>query len=75
LIRNICKLCGRADIQRRAIIISLTAGTLLNCINQLPDLMDGEPLNVGKMLLTYLVPYSVSMYSSVMAVSSTKSLS
>ena len=49
------------------------AGTLLNCINQLPDLMDGEPLNVGKMMLTYLVPYSVSLYSSIMTVIGTKS--
>ncbi len=58
----------RPDIQKRAIIISLTAGTVLNCINQLPDMMGGEALQVGKLLLTYFVPYSVSLYSSSAAV-------
>jgi len=55
----------RRDVQRRALIISLIAGTLLNCINQIPELMAGEPINIVKFLLTYLVPYSVSAYSSV----------
>lgn len=58
---------NRTDFHRRALIISLVAGTMLNCINQIPDLMAGESLNIWKLLLTYLVPYTVSMYSSVMA--------
>ncbi|MBX2883527.1 MAG: hypothetical protein KTR32_26470 [Granulosicoccus sp.] len=57
----------RWDFHRRALIISLVAGTILNCINQIPDLMAGESLSIGKLVLTYLVPYTVSMYSSVMA--------
>ncbi len=57
----------RGDFHRRAIIISLVAGTILNCINQIPELMAGESLNIWKLMLTYLVPYSVSLYSSVMA--------
>jgi methyl-accepting chemotaxis protein len=55
----------RPDIQRRALIIAVVVGTLLNCINQLPDLMAGAPLQWIKAGLTYMVPYSVSLYSSV----------
>ncbi len=62
------KVIVRPDIQRRALVIALTAGTVLNCINQLPDVMGGEPINLAKIALTYLVPYSVSLYSSTMAV-------
>lgn len=58
----------RHDIQRRAIIIAVIVGTLLNCINQLPDLMAGEPIEWIKAILTYFVPYSVSLYSAVASV-------
>jgi len=66
LLANVQQALKRVEFHRRALIISLVAGTLLNCINQIPDLMAGEPLNIWKLLLTYLVPYCVSLYSSVM---------
>lgn len=65
--KAIAEVFFRWDIQRRALIISLTAGTILNCINQMPDVMDGELLHLPKLVLTYLVPYCVSTYSSTMA--------
>lgn len=55
----------RRDIQKRALIIAVVVGTILNCINQAPEVMDGAPLQVTKALLTYMVPYSVSLYSAV----------
>lgn len=57
-----------AAVQRNALIIAVVAGTLLNGINQLPDLMSGQPVNLAKLLLTYLVPYSVSVLSAIMLV-------
>ena len=62
---SISSIIKRRDIQKRAVIIAIIVGTILNCINQAPEVMDGEPLQWTKALLTYLVPYSVSLYSSV----------
>jgi len=53
----------RWQVHRNALVIAAIAGTLLNCINQLPELMEGQGINVLKVLLTYMVPYSVSMCS------------
>jgi hypothetical protein len=42
---------------------SLVIGSLLNLINQGDALFGAAPLVVGKLLLTYLVPYCVATYS------------
>ena len=55
----------RKDIQKRALIIALIVGTLLNCINQGPDIADGAAPNWFKMMLTFMVPYCVSIYSGI----------
>ncbi len=55
----------RFDVHKRAIIIAIIVGTILNCINQGPNVMDGEPIVWAKLLLTYSVPYVVSVYSAV----------
>ncbi|KLN61820.1 hypothetical protein WH96_05900 [Kiloniella spongiae] len=52
---------------RRALIVALTAGTILTFINQWGAIFGDEPLNTSKVLLTYLVPYSVSSISSLFA--------
>lgn len=59
-------------VQRTALVVAAVAGTLLNCINQLPNLMDGEAIDIVKLMLTYLVPYAVSMTSAIMLVSKQK---
>jgi hypothetical protein len=46
-----------------ALRASLVVGTLLNLINQGDALLAGRPVVVGKLLLTYVVPYCVSTYS------------
>ena len=63
---------GRGDIQKRAIIIAVIVGTVLNCINQGMDIMHGQAIHLTKALLTYTVPYCVSVYSSVAAVRDTR---
>ncbi len=46
--------------------MSLVVGTILNCINQGECLfaLDFEHLQVGKFLVTYTVPFFVSLYTS-----------
>lgn len=46
--------------------MSLIVGTILNCINQGECLfaLDFERLQVGKFLITYTVPFFVSLYTS-----------
>ena len=57
----------RSDIHKNGIIMAIVVGTILNCINQGPDIMAGEPLGWIRLILTYMVPYCVSVYSAVRA--------
>lgn len=54
---------------RRAIYVALVVGTILTFINQGDVLLAGEitPLVMAKIVLTYLVPYSVSTFSALSA--------
>ena len=51
----------------RSLKVALIVGTALNLINQGDALMNGEPVNVFKCLLTYAVPYCVATYGAVAA--------
>lgn len=57
------------SVLRRAIYVSLVVGTILTAINQGDVLLAGTltPTVVVKILLTYLVPYSVSTFSALSA--------
>jgi hypothetical protein len=52
-----------------AVYVALVVGTVLTIINQGDVLLAGEitPLVIAKILLTYLVPYSVSTFSALSA--------
>jgi hypothetical protein len=52
---------------RRAIGVAAVVGTILFIINQVEVVIAGHvtPLVVAKILLTYLVPFSVSTYSAL----------
>jgi hypothetical protein len=52
-------------VPRRSFIVALMVGTILNLINQGDALVTGMPLDIAKLLLTYLVPYCVSTYGAV----------
>lgn len=61
------KLASQRKIVKRSLIVSLVVGTILNLINQ-GDVMTGSAsFNLFKCVLTYVVPYCVSTYGSVMA--------
>ncbi|WP_159651552.1 nitrate/nitrite transporter NrtS [Vibrio atypicus] len=49
---------------RRAAIIALIVGTILNLINQGDALLSDAEINGVKALLTYCVPFIVSLISS-----------
>lgn len=46
--------------------MSLVVGSILNCINQSECIfsLDFENLQMGKLLITYTVPFFVSLYTS-----------
>jgi len=54
-------------IIKRAIVIALVVGTLLNIINQYDAIFADLPFNWLKACLTYCVPFSVSLFSSWLA--------
>lgn len=54
-------------IVRRALIIALIVGTILNLIAQGDFLVEGKPISIWKILLTYCVPYCVASYGAVTA--------
>ena len=63
------KLLLSPDIVARSLRISLVVGTILVLINHLDSIVAGAMNGVlaGKILLTYMVPYAVSSYSSYCA--------
>ena len=64
------KLVLRRDIQKRALIVAILVGTLLNMINQGDAIVANGPIIWTKIGLTYLVPYCVAIYGAVSAISS-----
>ena len=73
-IRKWMRLCFSRDVMRRALLTAMVVGTILAGINHGDALLHGSmtPGRVSSMLLTYLVPYCVSTYSSVSAILSIK---
>ncbi len=57
------------SIHIRALNVALVVGTLLCFINQGDVIIQGNivAINWGKILLTYMVPYAVSIYSAISA--------
>jgi len=58
-------LLWQRDIHRRALFIALVVGTILNCINQAPEIIHGEAVNFIQVGLTFVVPYCVSIYTAL----------
>jgi hypothetical protein len=60
----------RRDVVIRALRVAVLVGTILVAINQGDVLLSGTlaPEVIGKIVLTYCVPYAVSTYASVAAI-------
>lgn len=52
---------------RTSLTVALVAGTLLNVINQGPQVWRGLPVDWPRLVLTYIVPYVVSTIGAVSA--------
>lgn len=52
---------------RRSLAVALLIGTLLNAINQGPEMLAGEWPVWWKLVLTYFVPFAVASYGSYAA--------
>jgi len=48
---------------KRALLVSIVVGTVLNIINQGQSVWEGKPVVWINVLLTYIVPFCVSLYS------------
>jgi hypothetical protein len=62
---HICRCTVSDGVPRRSFLVALIVGTILNLINQGDALVTGVPIDMVKLLLTYLVPYCVSTYGAV----------
>ena len=62
---NWLRLAGERAIVTNALRIALIAGTLLNLINQGPQVLHGNSVDWPRLALTYVVPYVVSTISAV----------
>lgn len=71
------KLATRGSVTRRAVVIASLVGTLLALINHGDQMLVGamSGLNWRQVFVTFLVPYMVSTYSSVVAIRTQQRLS
>jgi hypothetical protein len=54
-------------VARRALVVAVLVGTTLNLINQGDAVFHGAPVNWGKLMLTYIVPFLVSAHGAMSA--------
>lgn len=69
VIRAFLAVCFRREIVRRSTRIAIVVGTVLVLINHGDALHSGDVslARIGRMLLTYCVPYVVATYAAVQA--------
>jgi len=51
----------------RSLTVAALIGTILNAINQGPELVAGQPVSLLKVALTYVVPFCVASYGAYSA--------
>lgn len=61
------------DSVRRSLWVALIIGTVLNAINQGPEILSGNWPIWWKLVLTYFVPFAVASYGSYAAFRSSDS--
>lgn len=62
---GVLPMCFAKGVPRRSFAVAVVVGTLLNLINQGDAVWGDAPVNVTKLLLTYVVPYCVATYGAV----------
>lgn len=51
----------------QSLLVAIIVGAILNAINQGPDIVEGKPVNVFRLVLTFAVPYFVASYGAYSA--------
>lgn len=64
-LKRIARACMSHGIPRRSALVAIVVGTILNIINQGDLVLAGEAPHLGKLAMTYLVPYGVATYGAV----------
>jgi hypothetical protein len=65
--RRALSLATSNGVPRRAMIVAIVVGSVLNLINQGDAIFGPEAIDMGKLLLTFVVPYLVSTHGAVSA--------
>jgi len=60
--REALRLTFTGRILKRSLMVALVVGTILNAINQGPEIVSGQPIVLWKLLMTYCVPFCVASY-------------
>ncbi len=63
--KAVLRLAATGGTPQRAIRVAVIVGSLLVIINQWEAVIGLEPLSIPKLILTYLVPFLVSTFTSV----------
>ncbi|MCK9983806.1 MAG: hypothetical protein AzoDbin1_00278 [Azoarcus sp.] len=63
---NVMRTACRPEIACSALKVSLVVGVMLNLVNQWGAVFGGGPVDWGRGLLNFLVPYCVSSYSAAL---------
>jgi hypothetical protein len=63
--RTVCLFCISDGVPKRSALVAVVVGTILNLINQGDALLGHRPVDLVKLILTFLVPYSVATYGAV----------
>ena len=64
-IKRACHFALTDGVPTRSLYVALIVGTVLNAINQGDALLGAAPVNLVKIILTYIVPYCVCTYGAV----------
>jgi hypothetical protein len=56
------KMTFTGPLLKRSLVVALVVGTILNAINQGPEIVSGQPVVVWKLAMTFCVPFCVASY-------------
>lgn len=65
--RRALSLATSNGVPRRAFLVAVVVGSVLNLINQGDTIFGPKAIDWGKLLLTFIVPYLVSTHGAVSA--------
>lgn len=65
--REALKRTFSGPILRRSLAVAVVVGTILNAINQGPEIVAGEEVVVWKLLMTFCVPFCVASFGAFSA--------